>query len=200
MEATKDLTRLMTAAMKPLATRGGWTRKTLNWSRRRGGTIQLVNFQLSQGNSWAEARAYVNVGVGFDTLYALDGRPVPDALRPWGSHFETRAESVVPGAPPHWLLDEKTDVDALSAALDGALSALCAWLDGVDGPAGLLARHPLDRGTENYLRARLRYVQGDLDGALAAVRAGVAFFADRGATFEKEIATLHLPLLLGRGP
>ena len=192
MSATATLTSAVAASMKPLAVGGGYKKDKLNYRRRRGETLQVVNFQLSRGNSAAEARCYVNVAVAFDAIHALTGDRAPDVLEEHQAHFRARLEDIVKGAPPHWTVSASTDFGALGAELGAALITAAAWLDAVDGPAALLSRAPLDVGAENYLRAQLLAAQGDRDAALAAVRAGVAFFADRGATVEKALAQLRL--------
>jgi hypothetical protein len=199
MSATATLTSTVSAAMKPLAASGGYKKDKLNYRRRRGDTLQIVNFQLSQGNSADEARCYVNIGVAFDAIYALTADRPPDVLEEHQAHHRARIEDLVKGAPPHWTVSASTDTVSLGAELGAALTTATAWLDAIDGPAAMLARAPLDVGAENYLRAQLHAALGDRDAALAAVRAGVAFFADRGATVEKALAQLRLQSLARGG-
>ncbi|QSQ22340.1 DUF4304 domain-containing protein [Pyxidicoccus parkwayensis] len=192
MDAIQTLTALFTDAMKPLAKAGGFKKKDLTWRRRHGETVQVLNVQRSHGNIASEARCYVNVAISFDALYQLEDEPIPEAPKEYQCHFRERMEHLVPGAPPSWELNARTDAAALAARLSADLARAVAFLDAVDGPAKLLQRLALDRGAELFLRAQLRYVTGDSDGALEDVRAGVAFFADRGLTLERQLETLHL--------
>lgn len=198
VSATETLTTLVTEAMRPHARAGGYRKQRLTYHRRRGDTTQIVNFQLSQGNSHAEARSYVNVAVAPDALFALAGRAVPAALKEYECPFRVRLEQLVPDAPPAWIWDASCDAAAWSSALGACLERMADWLDGIDSPATLLHRATLERGANLFLRAQLHYVLGDLDAALADVQAGVAAFADRGMTVEKQLAALHLTPLRAR--
>ncbi|NMO15678.1 DUF4304 domain-containing protein [Pyxidicoccus fallax] len=198
MDAIKKLTAIATAAMKPLAKAGGFTKKDLTWRRRHGETLQVLNVQRSHGNTASEARCYVNVALSFDALYRLEDRPIPEAPKEHECHFRERMEHLVPGAPSEWDVDMDTDEAVLTARLSEALGRAAAFLDAVDGPAKLLHQHALDYGAQLFLRAQLRYVMGDLDGALADVRGGVEFFADRGLTLERQLRALHLTQLASR--
>jgi hypothetical protein len=198
MDAIKTLTSIATAAMKPLAKAGGFKKKELTWRRRHGETLQVVNVQRSHGNTASEASCYVNVAIAFDALYRLEKQPVPDAPREHECHFRERMEHLVAGAPSSWRVDASTDEAKLTERLAADLARAAAFLHAVDGPAKLLRHQALDHGAELFLRAQLRYVTGDLDGALADVRRGVQFFADRGLTLERQLRELHLTPLASR--
>jgi hypothetical protein len=196
MNSTSTLTTVITGAMKTHATGGGYKKDKLNYRRRRGETLQVVNFQLSKDNTAGEARCYVNLAIAFDAIFALMGQRAPAELKEYQGHFRARLEEIAGDAPPHWLVNAATDTSALGIELDAPLARAAEFLDAVDGPRAMLARVPLDQGAQNYLKAQLHYVNRDFDAALVAVRAGVAFFADRGATVRKAIHDLHLEELL----
>ena len=198
MDAIKTLTAIATAAMKPLAKAGGFKKQALTWRRRHGETLQVLNVQRSHGNTASEASCYVNVAIAFDALYRLESEPVPEAPREHECHFRERMEDLVAGAPSEWSVDASTDEAELTERLAADLSRVAAFLDAVGGPAKLLQHQALDHGAQLFLRAQLRYVTGDPEGALADVRRGVEFFADRGATLEKQLQTLHLTPLASR--
>jgi len=183
--------------MKPHAAGGGFKKEKLNYRRRLGETQQVVNFQLSQGNTAGEARCYVNLAIAFDAIFSLEGRQAPAAIKEYEGHFRARLEKLVDGAPPWWTVTAATDTAALGVELGAALSRALLLFDRVDGPAAMISLMPLDRGAQNYLKAQLHYVNGDLDAAYAALCAGVAFFADRGVTLEKMTRQLHLEKLIG---
>lgn len=195
MNAIQTLTTLFTEMMKPLAKAGGFKKKDLTWHRRHGSTLQVLNVQRSHGNIASEASCYVNVAIAFEALYQLEGEPVPEAPKEYQCHFRERMEHLVPKAPPSWKVDASTDEAALAARLSADFRCAMAFLDAVDGPEKLLQQLPLGRGAELFLRAQLRYITGDRKGALADVRAGVVFFADRGLTLEKQLETLRLTSL-----
>lgn len=198
MSATATLTQLVTAAMKPHAGAGGYKKDKLTYRRVRGETLQLVHFQLSQGNHASEATCYVNVGVAFPALFALAGEPTPERLKEYECAWRARLEKLVDGAPDRWTVDATTDVAAVGARLTEHLGRAAAWLDVIDGPAAMLSREPLTYGTQCFLRAQLHYVMGDLDASLSAVRAGVSFFADRGMSVPEQIRRHNLLGLVGR--
>ncbi|PTL76052.1 DUF4304 domain-containing protein [Vitiosangium sp. GDMCC 1.1324] len=198
MDAIKTLTTVATAAMKPIAKAGGFKKKELTWRRRHGETIQVLNVQRSHGNTASEASCYVNVAISFDALYCLGNRPIPEEPREYECHYRQRMEHLVPGAPPAWSVDANTDEAALTARLSADLARAIAFLDAVDSPAKLLQHEVLDEGSGLFLRAQLRYVTGDPDGALADVSQGVALFADRGLTLGRQLKVLHLAPLASR--
>jgi len=198
MPSARDLiTGVVSRGVVPLTKPAGFKRGGLNFHRRRGETVQVVNVQLSQGNVGSEGRFYVNVGIAFDALRTLEQRPIEERPTEPECHFRSRLERLVPGAPAHWTVSGQTDLEALAAELQRRFVPVVEDLDRIDSPAAFLA-HPWNAG-DSGLRARLQYVSGDHAGALESLRQTAERFQDRhGMTVAELIrrfgmAELHDP-------
>ena len=80
---------------------------------------QVIEFQLSQANFADTGRFYVNVGLGFDRLWELEGRPRPPRPKAHECQVSNGLEEVWREAPAHWDVLASTDLDALRQGPDG---------------------------------------------------------------------------------
>lgn len=173
--------------IQEVATRGaapgfkavGFRKAGLRFARRLGGVDQVVEFQLSAYNFADEGRFFINVGLAFDELWALDGEARPERLPASRCHLSLRIADYVPGAPHKWDVSAATDRDALAAELAGHVAALVAELDRLGSIPAALGLPILGQFAGLILRARLRYATGDRTGALADLQAAADAFADR---------------------
>jgi hypothetical protein len=174
--------------LKPPLSAAKFRKKALCFQRRLGDTVQVVDVQLSAGNTAGAVRFYVNVGVAFPALWALEDDADDDPWRAHECHFQQRLEDLV-DAPKWWTVDAGTDRAVLAARLRAVAEALLARLDRVRSPRAAIDVLLADADSE--LRARLRYVEGDDDGALADLRATARRFADRRGMKVADLVERH---------
>lgn len=161
-------------AARPIAARGFRVRGT-SAERQHGSTLQRIYLQGDRHNQDDFGMFFVNVALTFDELCALDAEKcVPGVL-----HWSFRLERLVPGIPSSWELRHSTDRAALAARLGAALHTPLELLESVQSPEEAIRSLPEMEGFELVLRARLKYVSGDLGGAVADLVALKKMFPDR---------------------
>jgi hypothetical protein len=156
------------------------------FERRHGETTQLVELQTSRDGSVF----YVNVGIVLDAITKLG--PQSTGSRVIGKtpvHFGARLEELVKGVPSKWPTAAGAEEEDLLVALTQVLDRLGR----IDGAATTLSELDLSRGFEKLLRAQLKWVTDDRDGARADVEAVAHEFSERrGCTVPELLARTGL--------
>ncbi len=187
LSPAEDLLKEVVAqAITPPLKVAGFRKSALNYHRRRGETVQVINIQLSQGSTATEKVFYVNAGIAFDALCRLMGQPVLETLKEYQCDecgTRDRLENLIPGAPDRWGLSDADDVLRIVGVLRGLIDQLVAELDTIDGVDAYRAHRWFDRALPipQRLNAQIRYLVGDLDGAWQEIQDLVRFLADRHA-------------------
>ncbi|WP_375767703.1 DUF4304 domain-containing protein [Archangium gephyra] len=191
------LSEALSVAVAGLAKARGFRKKGFTFRRQHGQTTQVINFQLSHGNSRDEGDFYVNIGLSFDAVTALGGTSSGEVVIAGEAvHYGVRLEELAPETPDEWAVTPQTDAHSLGAQLGAALAPVIDRLEKVESPASMLREFPLDDGFRRVLRAKLEYVDGHFDAALADLRLVAAEFADRqGMSVENLIERHRLPAL-----
>jgi hypothetical protein len=166
-------------AVAPLLKGAGFRKAGLRFHRVAGEVVQVIEFQLSQANFADTGRFYVNIGIGIDELWELEGRPRPARPKAQECQVCKRLEEVAPEAPAHWDVSASSDLDGLARRLSASISSLLADLDGITSIEGLLGKGWLEVGADLITRSRLHYVSGDHEAALADLREASGCFSDR---------------------
>src|SRR3954452_19968823 len=73
--------------------------RPLRFQRLTGEVVQVIDFQLSQANFADTGEFFVNVALGIDRLWELEGRAPPDWPKSHEFQVRKRLEEVVAGAP-----------------------------------------------------------------------------------------------------
>lgn len=159
----------------PPLTERGFTVRGCTAQRKHGSTLQRVYLQADRHNHDDFGAFFVNVAISFDELRSLEGEEtVPGAL-----DWSVRLQRLVPDVPSSWELRRSTDRGALAARLGAAWRGPRELLETVRSPQDAVAKLPPMEGFELILRARLKYVSRDLEGALADLVALREMFPDR---------------------
>ena len=147
----------------------GFSKKEKTFLRKHDKTDQVINFQMNS----AGVGFYLNVGLIFDELGLMDsaiGEYFGGALVQYSFRVKDGiAGTWTPGA----------DASLLAYRIVAALTPTCTRLDAIDSAASMLKVEPLNNGFEKLLRAQLKYVTSDLEGARTDVGLVVAEFPDR---------------------
>jgi hypothetical protein len=176
----------------PLMRAAGFAKKRLSFHRSRGETLQVLEVQLSSWNLGSDGQFYVNVGVLFHQLYALQGRVVPPRPTPSQCDFQVRLNCLFPDAPAEWSVNSQTDIEATGKALGSYARRVISTLNDVDSAEAFL-KTGWDRAMPWGFPARLRYITGACHEAKQLLEQEAAFFADRGVTYATllEVYGLH---------
>lgn len=161
-------------AARPLADRG-FSVRGCEAQRRHGSTLQRVYLQADRHNQDDFGAFFVNVAMSFDELRDLDGGETVPGVLDWSA----RLQRLVPDVPSSWELRKSTKRSALAARLGAAFEGTLALLESVRSPQDAVAKLPELEGFELVLRARLKYVGQDFEGALADLVALHQMFPDR---------------------
>src|SRR5579883_542661 len=85
------LTDVLARAVTPPLKAAGFRKSGMNYHRRRGEAVQVVNVQVSHGSSRAEKQFSINAGVAFDAIAVpLLVRPVPPRPGERAGHVPVR--------------------------------------------------------------------------------------------------------------
>ena len=186
MRARDSVNRIIGAGLQGAARTAGFRKTGLNFHRRRGEVVHVLNVQLSRYNHGHDGAFYVNVGLAFDRLWILADRPIPERPPEVQCHFRRRLESLTAGVPPSWQVSATTDTEQVGRALAAGVAQLVGQLDRVDAIPPFLALGWLGAGADYGLSARLHYALGGLEAAERYLRLEAAYFAGRrGASFEE---------------
>jgi hypothetical protein len=185
-------------AVAPLLKGAGFRKAGLRFHRVAGQAVLVIEFQLSQANFADTGRFYVNIGIGIDALWELEGRPRPARPKAHDCQVCKRMEEVAPGAPSRWDVSASTDLDALAGRLSASISSLLAELEGITSIEALLDKGWLEIGADLITRSRLHYVSGNHEAALADLREAAGFFADRRGMSLGELIRRNRMTELGR--
>ena len=135
---------LVSAHVAPLLKQAGFRKTRLNWHRRRGSAVHVINLQQSRWNSSENKEFFINIAFALDELCELTGAPIHERIPYY--HCDSvggrkRLESLAPRAPSSWTVSPGTDIDKLGTRLCRFLSSIVKELDQIDSPQAF-ADHP----------------------------------------------------------
>ena len=195
----------------------------LDFRRRRGSTVQVINIQPSAERMENANVFYVNIGVAFDELWQHFGIAVPEKPMEYDCHFRTRLEGLLPDCPQWWVIsgDSSTtqffkqvsrlggreiasndeEVDKVTQLLAILIQKAVSELNKIDSPQTFLA-HPWrnePHGGNTMLNPLLSYVIGDLGPAWSELANLSKRFSDRPRMSVAELVSqLRLEKLRGK--
>lgn len=195
--AEEMLDGVLAQGVTPPLRAAGFRKTGRSYHRRNGGTVQVVNIQVSHGSSGMEKKFFVNVGVAFDAICELAGIPVLEKVKEYECDdrgTRSRLAEMMPGAPDDWTVQAGVDPSEVTAALLGLMQGLVAELDVIDGPVAYRSHRWFGRFRPAPANAQILYLIGDWDGARREVRDLAVFFADRKNANRAEwwVERLHL--------
>ena len=176
------LNRVIAAAVTSVLKPAGFRKAGINFHRRRGTTVQVVNIQVSHGSSWNEKRFYINVGIAFDAICDLAKLSVSETPKEYECDdrgMRDRLEKLVTPTVPHWVIKADDNIDTITDCLKSRIEELSSELDGIDGPQAYRLHRWFERFRPTKENAQILYVTGDLDGSWKEVKALAKLFADR---------------------
>lgn len=175
----------------------GFSKKGLEFARRRGETAHVVKFELSSWNMGDRGSFTVTVGVMFDDMIRQGGREPTRLPKLYDLQFGAELAELAAGAPRSWQVDRYTNVAEMSQALCGFILEVVSRLDDVQ-TTGDFERTGWVSIPPWGFPPLYAYVMGRLDEAERLVRIQAEFFADRGATYEGLLDRYDFTLLKER--
>ncbi|MGX1830932.1 DUF4304 domain-containing protein [Paenibacillus taichungensis] len=103
--------------VKPLLSNYGYTKKSLNFSRKADDLVYMFNFQKSSGNSADNVMFYVNCGIYSVELAQIQSKEILTAPLEPECHFRARIGEIVQAVPDRFGITLDTNKDDLIALL-----------------------------------------------------------------------------------
>ncbi|MFB8376029.1 DUF4304 domain-containing protein [Paenibacillus taichungensis] len=103
--------------VKPLLSNYGYTKKSLNFSRKTDDLVYMFNFQKSSGNSADNVMFYVNCGIYSVELAQIQSKEILTAPLEPECHFRARIGEIVQAVPDRFAITLDTNKDDLIALL-----------------------------------------------------------------------------------
>jgi hypothetical protein len=189
MQARDIVNEIVDNGLAQLMRAHGFRKSALTFRRTRGETTQFVSLQLSHGNFGNDGGFYVNIGIAFNAITALEGTKTVAALVGGDRvHFFKRLEQLEASAPETWKVTAATNTVAAGEQLCALTAPILMKLESITTPASMLAAFPLDA---SVLRAQLHFLNGDRHSALEDVRTVAEMFVDRRGMSVSEILARH---------
>lgn len=163
----------------PAMNAAGFRKYGMQFHRRVKTVVQVVAIHFSQESSSSARRFFLNIGIGFDKLWSLDRQQLPDRPKQYQLHFNKRAEEIIRDLPQYFEASSMIDADALAARLAIASNKLLAELNDLDSVDAFLRKGWLGSGADRILKARMHYVRGEFEKAIADLQSAADFFSDR---------------------
>lgn len=164
--------------------------------RRRDSVVQVVEFSYIGGLWETAVRLCVDVRLGFDDLWKLEGLPIQEEPDEDYLHLFERVSGIVSDSPEYFQAAVVAEVSDMIAALAATVSQLLRELDQAVSVAAILRLGWFNAGDHCILKARLHYVREEYDEALAELRKEAEFSAGRpGMSLKELIRNWNLPKL-----
>jgi len=192
MQARESIQVIVKTGLVPLFKRHGFKKNAFSFARRQGVVAHYFNLQSSQWNSGPQGHFYLNAGVMFDDMCALQGKQPPLLPKYDDCQFMARLERLDARLPQFFKVDEQTDLEALAARVAEAVERVFVLPLNAVASAQDFAATGWAAAIPWGFPAVLRYLTGDLEEARRLVQLEADTFADRGLTFASVAQSLHL--------
>lgn len=181
-KAESMLNQVLAEAVTPCLRSARFRKKGMNYHRRLGRTVQVVNIQVSTGSSSVEKEFFLNAGIAFDKVCELVGVPVLEHPKEYECDrrgTRDRLGDLILGAPASYVLRVGEEWRCVSTALRRFVEQLVAELDKIDSPVAYRSHQWFNRFRPAEVNAQILYLLGDKCGARREVEDLATLFADR---------------------
>jgi hypothetical protein len=178
---------LLEISVVPLAKDAGFSKSGLTFHRRTTDSTQVINFQLSRGNTSQECRFYVNVGIAFDALFVLANKSIPKKPKEYECHFRQRLEKLVDGIPPIWRVTTETDIKELSDFLSESLEVAIRMLESISSITDFSKHSWFNIPSAPSLPFLIFYALAEYEAAWQEVQDVSKRFSDRRGMTESDL-------------
>jgi hypothetical protein len=138
MKARDAIDSIINASVAKVAREAGFKKSHLNFFRRKGAVVQVINIQLSRWNRGDEGVFYVNIALAFDELRTHEATPITETPKEYECDFRRRLEHLVPDVPFAWKISPQADGKLLAEALLQGVSVALGFLDNIDSLSSFL--------------------------------------------------------------
>jgi Domain of unknown function (DUF4304) len=132
MKPREVIESIVNTGVAKVAREAGFKKSRLNFFRRKGTIVQVVNIQLSHWNRGLEAYFYVNIALAFDELRTHEGSPIVETPKEYECDFRRRLDHLVPGIPLIWEVTPQVDIEAIAQSLLQSFTVILGFLNQID--------------------------------------------------------------------
>ncbi|WP_152392868.1 DUF4304 domain-containing protein [Paenibacillus guangzhouensis] len=117
--------------VKPLLSKHGFTKKSLNFNKITESLIYMFNFQKSSGNSTDNVMFYVNCGIYATELAKIQSKDILTAPQEAECHFRARIGEIAQSIPDRFSITPDTNMDDLRKTLLSGLEEVISFYETV---------------------------------------------------------------------
>jgi len=141
---------LIADTIKPFLKSYGFSKKGMNFYRRKDDLIFLFNFQNSQGNSFDQTKFYINCGIHSTNIDKVIGKVELSEPKEYECYFRNRISSIIQSKNDCYFITEETDINTLSLTINNDLKTVVAMFDNIKSTSDLTDLMIDKNGLNNY--------------------------------------------------
>lgn len=141
---------LINETIKPLLKSNGFSKKSLDFHKRKDDLIFLINFQKSHGNSFDETKFYINCGIHSTTIDQIIGRKENSDPKEYECHFRSRISALIESETDRYSIAEETDLEILAENISSDLKSVINRFDSIKNTDDLTNLMIAKNGLSNY--------------------------------------------------
>jgi hypothetical protein len=138
MRPRKVIESIINTSVAIAARAAGFKKSRMNFFRRKGTVVQVINIQLSQWNYGDKGDFYVNIALAFDELRAHETVQIIETPKEYECDFRKRLEYLVPGTPYKWEVFPQADSESIAQSLFQSISVVISLLNEIDSLSSFL--------------------------------------------------------------
>jgi hypothetical protein len=138
IKARKMIEDIINICLVKISKEEGFKKKRLNFFRRNGLVVQLINIQLSAYNIGSTGSFYVNIAFAFDEFRNHQSIPITEAPVEYMYDFRRRLEHIIPGTPYIWDVSSTTDINSITNEFPSKIIKVFNYLNRIDSLSSFL--------------------------------------------------------------
>jgi Domain of unknown function (DUF4304) len=103
--------------ISPLLKSAGFSKKSLNFYRKRVGLTEVINLQRSKWNSEEQVEFFINVGIYAPEIETVLGIEIIEFPKEYDCHFQKRIKEIAPLGSDRFEITPKTDFETFNKSL-----------------------------------------------------------------------------------
>ena len=141
---------LIKTTVKPLLEEYGYSKKSLNFYKRRDDLIFVFNFQNSRGNSYLETSFFVNCGIHSTLIDKVIGKTELLEPKEFECYFRQRISSLTNPTSDGYIITKDTDLPLLTLSISNDLKTVLYLFEKIISTSDLVNLMIERNGLNNY--------------------------------------------------
>ncbi|MFC4163727.1 DUF4304 domain-containing protein [Epilithonimonas zeae] len=141
---------IINGTVKPLLKSNGFSKKGLDFLKKKDDLIFIINFQKSRGNSFDESKFYINCGIHSTIIDQIIGRKKTLDPKEYECHFRSRISTIIQSETDRYSIVEETDLEISAENISSDLKAVINLFDSIKNTNDLTDLMIAKNGLNNY--------------------------------------------------